>query len=400
MWSDIQSYIKSCDACQKATRNYAYHKAPLQPMPVTEPFMRVHMDILGPLPETPEGNKYILSVVDSFTGWIECIPMKNQQADTVAKLLYREIFCRYGSPFLIISDQGTNFMSHLVQALCELFNVKRHRTTAFHPMANGRVEVMNSSIGKCLRAYCMDKQEDWDIHLPGILMGLRMSCNSSSQYSPYQMLFGRVMRHPIDHALLPKDSLSKTTKQHLADIQQTLKITHEIAKQNQEDRQDKQKKYYDTNAKEPEFKIGDKVLVQNSVQEIGKSKKLSPKFKGPHQIVKIGPPYTYLLMDVHTHAVYPSYVNANRLKLYHQRQLRSSDKEKSEDPITVYEKILGAKIHKGNQLYHVKLLDQENPIWELADLVPEFLRKDYHRNHTKFGKRKKAINTLKYFKRS
>ena len=231
-------------------------------------------------------------------------------------------------------------------------------------------------------------------------MGLRMSCNSSSQYSPYQMLFGRVMRHPIDHALLPKDFLSKTTKQHLADIQQTLKITHEIAKQNQEDRQDKQKKYYDTNAKEPEFKIGDKVLVQNSVQEIGKSKKLSPKFKGPHQIVKIGPPYTYLLMDVHTHAVYPSYVNANRLKLYHQRQLRSSDKEKSEDPITVYEKILGAKIHKGNQLYHVKLLDQENPIWELADLVPEFLRKYYHRNHTKFGKRKKPINTLKYFTRS
>ena len=60
MWSDIQSYIKSCDACQKATRNYANHKAPLQPMPVSEPFMRVHMDILGPLTETPDGNKYIL----------------------------------------------------------------------------------------------------------------------------------------------------------------------------------------------------------------------------------------------------------------------------------------------------------------------------------------------------
>ena len=146
-------------------------------------FMLVHIDIIGPLTETPNGNKYILSVVDSFTDWIECIPMKNQQAYTVVKLFYRNFYWRYGSQFLIISDQGSNVMSHLVQALCELFNVKRHRTTAFHAMSKGRVEVMNSNISKCLRAYCLDQQEDWDIHL---LMGLRMSCNSSSQYSLYQ----------------------------------------------------------------------------------------------------------------------------------------------------------------------------------------------------------------------
>ena len=401
MWSDIQSYVKSCDVCQKATRNYSNHKAPLQPLPIAEPFMRVHMDILGPLPETLEGFKYILSVVDSFTGWIECIPMKNQQADTVARVLYKEIFCRYGSPFLIISDQGSNFMSNLVQALCELFNVKRHRTTAFHPMANGRVEVMNSSIGKCLRAYCMDKQEDWDIHLPGVLMGLRMSCNSSSQYSPYQMLFGRVMRHPIDHVLLPKQFLSKSTKQHLADIQKSLQITHDIAKQNLEDKQAKQKTLYDEKAKEPEFKLGDKVLLQNNIQEIGKSRKLSPKYKGPYQIVKIGPPFTYLLMDINTQVVQTSYVNANRLKLYHDRQLRSSDNSKPEDQIAVYEKILSAKIQKGSQFYKVKLLNQENPYWELADLVPEFLRKEYHKTHTRQGKKKKPRkSSLKYFSKS
>ena len=67
----------------------------------------------------------------------------------------------------------------------------------------------------------------------------------------------------------------------------------------------------------------------------------------------------------------------------------------------MYENILTAKLQKGNQMYKVKLLDQENPVWELADLVPDFLRKEYHKKYTKHGKRKRSNKrTLKYFKRA
>ena len=105
------------------------------------------MDILGPLPPSSLPHipsveyKYVLLVIDSFTGWLEAFPLVSQDAKTVAFILYSEIFCRYGSPDCIISDQGSQFMSQLVQALSELFQVARHRTSAYKPNCNGRVEV-------------------------------------------------------------------------------------------------------------------------------------------------------------------------------------------------------------------------------------------------------------------
>ena len=58
----VKSYVDSCDVCQKVKRSFL----PLHPMPIeSECFSRVHMDILGPLPEATDKSKYILLVVDS-----------------------------------------------------------------------------------------------------------------------------------------------------------------------------------------------------------------------------------------------------------------------------------------------------------------------------------------------
>jgi hypothetical protein len=60
MYADIKCYIESCEVCQKSKRNPHVSKAPLQPMPIGEPFSRIHLDFLGPLPTSPEGYKHIL----------------------------------------------------------------------------------------------------------------------------------------------------------------------------------------------------------------------------------------------------------------------------------------------------------------------------------------------------
>ena len=252
MYRDVENHIKSCDPCQKASRAYHKRKAPLTPLPVSEPFSRLHMDILGPLTPSSLGHapssikyKYILLVVDSCTGWCEGFPLVSQDAETVAFLLYSEIFCRYGAPESIVLDQGANFMSRLVQALCELFQVARHRTSAYKPACNGRVEVMNGILAKSLRAYCDNQQEKWVNYLPGILLGLRMSVNSTTQYSPYYLMFGRTMRTPLDCALLPKDSLGLSVKQYITEVQNALKLSVEVANQNTANTKQKQKQVFD-----------------------------------------------------------------------------------------------------------------------------------------------------------
>ena len=173
MYRDLYQYVKTCQTCQQAKHDTHQRPAPLVPLPATGVFDSWHMDILGPLPMTPEGNKYVLLVVDRFSRWCEAFPIKDQQAVTVANILYKEIFARYGSPRVIVSDRGKNFLSTLVKSLCELFKVTRHHTSSYHPQTNASVERLNGSIAQALKAYCNEKQSNWSDCLPGILMAYR-----------------------------------------------------------------------------------------------------------------------------------------------------------------------------------------------------------------------------------
>ena len=151
MYKDIFQYVLTCQTCQRSKQTKPTTKATLVPMKVANVFDRWHIDILGPLTPTAQGFKYLLLVVDSFSRWIECFPMKDQEALTVAKLLYSEVFCRFGAPHTLVSDRGRNFMSKLVTALCEMFQVKRHFTSSYHPQTNSTCERLNRTLATCLR---------------------------------------------------------------------------------------------------------------------------------------------------------------------------------------------------------------------------------------------------------
>ena len=162
------------------------------------------MDFLGPLKKADGGEQYILLIVDSFSRWCEAFALKDQKATTVAKVLYEQIFTRYGAPRELISDRGTQFMSKLVAALCTLFAVKCHCTNAYHPQTNSSCERMNSTIGQALRAYVKDDQSDWPDMLPGILIAYRMTpAMRSTECSPYFLVFGHEMLTPIDKVMVP-----------------------------------------------------------------------------------------------------------------------------------------------------------------------------------------------------
>ena len=122
-------------------------------MPVEDVFARLHIDILCSFPKTKQGFQYVLLVVDSFSKWIEAFPLRTQEAKEIADILYNEIFTRYGAPRTIVSDRGRNFMSKLVNAICELFEVKWLHTSSYHPQTNATVERANGTLAQTLRAY-------------------------------------------------------------------------------------------------------------------------------------------------------------------------------------------------------------------------------------------------------
>ena len=107
---------------------------------------RVALDIVGLLPTSKRGNKYILVIKDYFTSWAEAFNLPNQEALTVARTVFNEWICRFGAPVAIHSDQGRNFESSMFAELCLLLGIHKTRTSPFHLQSDGLVERFNRTL--------------------------------------------------------------------------------------------------------------------------------------------------------------------------------------------------------------------------------------------------------------
>lgn len=91
--------------------------------PTGSPLERIATDIMGPLPETERGNKYILVVADYFTKWTEAYPLKNMEAQTITEVLVEQFLTKLGVPEVIHSDQGRQYESRMFKDMCELLGI-------------------------------------------------------------------------------------------------------------------------------------------------------------------------------------------------------------------------------------------------------------------------------------
>lgn len=156
------------------------------------------MDILGPLPTTSSGNRYLIVIVDCFTKWVEAFPLKNIRAKTVAGIFVNQFISRYGVPAEIHTDQGRNFESELFSELMQLLGVKKTRTTASHPQSDGQVERQHQTIINYLAKYISQDQRDWDQWIPMFLLAYRSSKHETTGMTPAELCFARDLRLPVD----------------------------------------------------------------------------------------------------------------------------------------------------------------------------------------------------------
>ena len=116
---EIRSWVGSCLQCQQRNPPVPLPQAPLETIQVNYPFEKIPWDIMGPLPITDQGNKYILVITDLFTKWVEAFPLKETSSISLAKVLVDEVVCRFGVPASIHSNQGANFaVKSLMLCVC------------------------------------------------------------------------------------------------------------------------------------------------------------------------------------------------------------------------------------------------------------------------------------------
>lgn len=110
----------------------------------------IAMDIVGPLPRSKSGHKYILVLCDYANRYPEAIPLRSIDAEHVAEELIK-VFARVGIPQEILTDQGSNFMSQLLAELYRLLHVHSIRTSPYHLQTDGLVERFNQTLKSVLR---------------------------------------------------------------------------------------------------------------------------------------------------------------------------------------------------------------------------------------------------------
>ncbi|KZS00040.1 Uncharacterized protein APZ42_003843, partial [Daphnia magna] len=166
---------------------------------------------------------------------------------------------KYGAPEIVLTDQGTNFLSNIVQEICKLFKIKQMRTTAYHPQTNGLVERFNRTLCDMLACYVVDEPEEWDRYLPFVTFAYNTSQQATLKDSPFYLFYGREPILPNDIKITRHYEMEGN--QH-EEYSRQWKKAQELANQHLFKAQTKQKKYYGDGTKSVKYNPGDLVLLK------------------------------------------------------------------------------------------------------------------------------------------
>ena len=286
MRRDISRWTRGCIVC--ATRNVGRAvKVPLTPIPVSGPFDRVGVDVIQ-FPRSRQGHQYAVVFVDYLTKWPEVFPVADQSATTIADLLVKEIVSRHGVPSEVLSDRGKAFLSGLMQEVQKLLGFRKANTTAYHPQTDGLVERFNRTLTAMLAKTVDKKGPDWDEILPYVLFAYRACQQSSTQESPFFLLYGRDPRLPSPAILSPKETRAiADLKEYGIELHSRMSEAWELARQQITRAQQHQKHMYDRDTKKVPFRTGERVFLFKPAEQTGTRRKFARPFHGPYRLVEV-----------------------------------------------------------------------------------------------------------------
>lgn len=289
MERDVRAHVRCCQRCVFGKSPEPAARAPLESIKSSAPMELVCMDFWS-AEDSKQRSVDVLVVTDHFTKLAHAFPCANQTAKQVAKKLWDNVFCVYGFPERIHSDQGTNFESNLIAELLRLAGVAKSHTTAYHPMGNGGTERFNRTLGNMLRTLPLKEKQQWPQQIQTITFAYNATVHETTGYAPFFLMFGRVPRLPVDimfkqvlnnPGIVDYDSYAKS-------LLSCLKSAMEIAQKHSSTEQQHQARQYNKRVKGTYLSVGDRVLVANR-GERGK-RKLADKWEdGVYTVVGANP---------------------------------------------------------------------------------------------------------------
>jgi len=290
MTADIQRYVNKCLLCGRSKLARPWRHGLSRVWLRSGPFETLHVDFCGPFSHRTDEHQYVFTAIDAFTRWVHFIPTYNQTAQTAAEALLHKVITIHGCPVKLVSDQGPHFIAGVWNSLSTRLGIKVSLTTPRHPQANGVAERVHRVLNAAIRASRKD-DEPWVDVLPFIEWAHRTTPIEHLDLSPYEMLFGRDPRMPVDLQFAPSPGPSNEITEAdrtswLSHNLQRLSLIRKIVTDLSAQFKYKAAMKRDVKRKDVDWKAGDLVLVYMPTERKGIPKKRIMQWSSLAKIVK------------------------------------------------------------------------------------------------------------------
>ena len=318
MYHYTKEYVRTCAVCQKYKLDTSGKKGFLKPINPGGLFEKWGCDIVGPIPRSADGNSYLLVATEYKSRWVVAKAVRQATAYDLVEFMIDHIICPFGTPKLLITDRGTQYMSAKFVELCKVMGIRHVPTTAYSPWQDGLTESINKDLIQKICVYTNEKSKTWDEYVSAACLNHNTTKKEFTGYSPFYILFGQEARFPIDNIFQQPIELSEDTEEELDSYLQKRKEQYNYIKDildgNMENRQQQNRQQYDKSRFEPAFRPGEFVLIREA-----NPKKLQAKYFGPWKIVWQVSPVTYRVSRRKGKNIVIDTVNINRMKRFNVR---------------------------------------------------------------------------------
>lgn len=317
MRRDIKRHIQTCVGCQLRKPPNSRRQGLTMPLPIAEDvFDTIGVDLIVKLPLSPEGFNTLLVCTDNLSKYAIVVPLKNELGSSIRHAFFNHVISKFGCPKLVITDQGANLISNKSKDFFDLFGIKKQRTSAFHPQSNGQTERFNRTLAASLTIFIERNQRDWPEFVQAITFAYNISEHSVTRTSPYEMVFGRQARIPIENILGRDVYVDPDNLQSGARSIESIQLMKKLIAASQQ----ANKRRLDRRLAKCTFKEGDVVVVERPSRVSGGTHKLSYVYVGPFTIKRKLGDLSFELEKTKAHTLKSYVVHPCHLRKFHCRE--------------------------------------------------------------------------------
>lgn len=372
---DIRRFIRNCDVCGRTSTWRDKKKGLLKPLPVPDRiWQEISVDFVTDLPSSNDATVLCVITDRLSKGTILFeVPDGQFSAEGFAKLFVKFYVRQHWLPKAIVSDRGVQFVNAFWKRVCELLNIERRLSTAYHPETDGATERRNQEVETYLRRFTTYAQDDWAELLPLAQIALDNRPNQLTGLTPFFLTHGYNIEQ-ID-VQTPPDSKTSAASQNprdraaafiakLREAQDWAQTAMILSQQQQE--------HYANQKREPHqaLRVGDKVWLNlKNVRTQRPSKKLD-WIHHKYTVTKVINANVY---ELDTPRGIHNRFHTSLLRLAGNDPLPSQQSDDAEPPPIITEDgdeeysidhILDMRMRRGQQQVLVKWTGYVTPTWE------------------------------------